>query len=156
MPALARTSNRIEPNPVSPNYAPPFAFFNAHVETIYPSLLRRVPLAPYHRERIVTPDQDFLDLDWLRQGSDKLIIISHGLEGNSERAYIKGMARAGMARGFDILAWNYRGCSGEMNRQLRFYHSGATDDLDWVIRHALQTGYKQINLIGFSLGGNLT
>src|SRR5690242_6945890 len=127
MSAPARTSNHIESNPVSQNYEPPFALFNAHVETIYPSLLRRVQLTPYQRERIVTPDQDFLDLDWLRQGSDKLIIISHGLEGNSERAYIKGMAKAGLTKGFDILAWNYRGCSGEMNHQLRFYHSGATD-----------------------------
>ena len=62
-----------------------------------------------------------------------------------------------IAEGWDALAWNYRGCSGEPNRQLRFYHNGATDDLDLVIRHAGQTGrYDEIALIGFSLGGNLT
>ncbi len=56
---------------------------------------------------------------------------------------------------YDVLAWNYRGCSGEMNRQKRFYHSGATDDLSWVINHAAPN-YESIYLIGFSLGGNLT
>jgi hypothetical protein len=43
-----------------------------------------------------------------------------------------------------------------MNRQLRFYHSGATDDLDTVLTHALQQGYQSVFLVGFSLGGNLT
>jgi len=140
------------------NYTSPLLLFNnAHLETIYPSLLRKVRLQPYQRERINTPDSDFLDLDWLRQGSTKLIIISHGLEGNTQRAYIKGMARAGFKRGYDILAWNYRGCSEEMNKTLRFYHSGATDDLATVTEYAHSLGqYKQINLIGFSLGGNLT
>lgn len=58
--------------------------------------------------------------------------------------------------GYDVLAWNYRGCSEEMNRQPRFYHSGATDDLDLVVQHAPTKGYSEINLVGFSLGGNLT
>ena len=136
-------------------YSPPGLLFNAHLETIYPSLLRTVNTPPYTRERINTPDDDFLDLDWLKQNSTKLVILSHGLEGNSSRTYIRGMAKAFFDRGFDVLAWNYRGCSEEMNRQVRFYHSGATDDLDVVVRHAMKS-YQEISLIGFSLGGNLT
>lgn len=139
------------------SYKAPIFLFNAHLETIFPSLLRRVGIEAYHRERIDTPDNDFLDLDWLNKGSKKLLIISHGLEGNSTRSYVKGLARAGYQSGFDILAWNFRGCSGEMNRQLRFYHSGATDDLDTVVNHAISKGtYEEIYLAGFSLGGNLT
>jgi len=139
------------------SYIPPFFLFNAHLETIFPSLLRRVTLVPYQRERITTPDNDFLDLDWIMQGSKKLVIISHGLEGNSSRPYVKGMAKAFYSAGLDVLAWNYRGCSEEMNKQLRFYHSGATDDLDFVIQHAMkQKRYEEINLVGFSLGGNLS
>ena len=121
----------------------------------------------YRRERIATPDNDFLDLDWAycttTKGEKKvgstpktLVILSHGLEGNSTRQYITGMVRLLTANGFDCLAWNFRSCSGEMNHQLRFYHSGATDDLQTVIEHALGQGYQHINLVGFSLGGNLT
>jgi hypothetical protein len=124
----------------SARYLPPFLLYGAHLETIYPALLRRVTLIPYSRERITTPDDDFLDLDWLRKGSGKVVIISHGLEGNSNRAYVKGMARALYDDSFDVVAWNFRGCSGEMNRQLRFYHSGATDDLHTVVQHVAQTG----------------
>jgi uncharacterized protein len=138
------------------SYKRPIFLFNAHLETIYPALFRKVALASYTRERIPTHDNDFLDIDWLKNKSNKLAIISHGLEGNSQRAYIKGMANLFFANGFDVLAWNYRGCSEEMNKQRIFYHSGATYDLDAVVKHALQHNYQSIVLIGFSLGGNLT
>ncbi len=137
-------------------YKAPRVLFTNHLETIYPALFRTVNGIQYQRERINTPDQDFLDLDWLAGNSKKLVIISHGLEGNSSRAYVKGMAKIFFQHDYDVLAWNYRGCSEEMNRQLRFYHSGATDDLDIVVKHAALKGYTEINLLGFSLGGNLT
>jgi len=67
------------------------------------------------------------------------------------------MAQALNAAGWDVLAWNFRGCSGEINRQPRFTHNGATDDLDTVIRHALRKfDYSAVALIGFSMGGNLS
>ena len=74
-------------------YQPPALLFASHLETIYPALFRKVAGVTYQRERITTPDHDFLDLDWLQQGSKKLVIISHGLEGNSDRAYVRGMAK---------------------------------------------------------------
>ncbi len=137
------------------SYSPPAILFNRHLETIYPSLLRKVYMKVAERERIATPDDDFLDLDWYKQGSSKCVILSHGLEGNSSRAYMLGMTRAFSSQGFDVLAWNFRGCSGEMNRQRRFYHSGATDDLQSVVHHVAKN-YPEIYLIGFSLGGNVT
>ncbi|MCA6381383.1 MAG: alpha/beta fold hydrolase [Cytophagales bacterium] len=137
------------------NYVRPLLLPNRHLETIYPSFFRKVELQSYQRERIETPDKDFLDLDFLRQGASHLVILSHGLEGNTERSYIKGMAKAFFAKGFDVLAWNYRGCSEEMNWQPRFYHSGATEDLKTVIEKVYPT-YQSISLVGFSLGGNLT
>lgn len=140
----------------SSSYSPPPFLFSPHLETIFPALLRRVELHAPHRERIQTPDDDFLDIDWFQQRSEKVVIISHGLEGNSSRAYVKGMAKALYAAGYDILAWNFRGCSEEMNRKLRFYHSGATDDMETVVLHAIQKKYKEIFLVGFSLGANVT
>jgi uncharacterized protein len=110
------------------------------------------------RERIETDDDDFLDLDWARcaQPSRSLVVLCHGLEGNSSRTYMRGMVRAANQEGMDALAWNYRSCSGSMNRQLRFYHNGATDDLRRVLQHVDRTDeYDHIVLIGFSLGGNL-
>jgi predicted alpha/beta-fold hydrolase len=146
-------------------YCPPKLLFNAHLETIYPSLFRKVKAAAYVRERITTSDGDFLDLDWMKHTSAKLIsepdpslvIISHGLEGNTQRAYVRGMARAFHDAGIDVLAWNFRSCGEEMNHTKIFYHSGASGDLAEVITHAISlNAYARIFLIGFSLGGNLT
>jgi len=140
-----------------PTYKRPRYLCNPHLETIWPSLFRRVEQPSYRRERITTTDDDFLDLDWLQSGHKHLTIISHGLEGDSRRNYVVGMANALSANGFDVLAWNFRGCSGEINRQPRFTHNGATDDLDAVVRHALiKYGYETISLVGFSMGGNLS
>src|SRR5690606_14136401 len=76
--------------------------------------------------------------------------------GSSRAPYVQGMAAALVRRGWDVLAWNLRGCGGEGNRLPRFYHSGASEDLAAVIAHAIATRPgTTIDLIGFSLGGNL-
>lgn len=138
------------------SYEPPIFFSNGHMQTIIPPLLRKVTGVVYRRERISTPDDDFLDLDWSRTGSRRLAVVCHGLEGDTTRAYILGMVRALNRAGWDSLAWNYRGCSGEPNRRLRFYHSGETGDLETVIAHACASGpYDEVALVGFSAGGNI-
>ncbi len=139
-------------------YRPPFGFANGHMQTVYPVLFRRVAMVTCRRERIHTPDGDFLDLDWDESsGSGRLVILSHGLEGSTSNSYVQGMAGAVRRAGWDVLAWHLRGCSGEPNSLLRAYHSGATEDLRTVVDHAFGTGrYERIDLVGFSLGGNMT
>ncbi|MDR6560196.1 MULTISPECIES: alpha/beta fold hydrolase [unclassified Arcicella] len=147
------------------DYQAPFWLPNGHSQTIFPSVFRKIKTVNYLRERIITPDNDFLDLDWAKahlknattdKASKKLVVLSHGLEGDSSRQYITGMVQIFTQNGFDCLAWNFRSCSGELNKTTRLYHSGATDDLDLVIKCAIQKGYEEVYLIGFSLGGNLT
>ncbi len=137
------------------NYVPSRWMYSGHIQTIVPAVFRKSPVLPFERERIVTPDNDFLDLDWLRNGSRRLVIVSHGLEGNSLRPYMVGMAQVFANKGWDVLNWNFRGCSGELNKQPHFYHSGATYDLATVVKHAAPH-YTSVSLVGFSLGGNLT
>ena len=125
------------------------------MQTILPVLLWREIGGRFVRERLELEDGDFLDLDWSRPGHGRLAILSHGLEGCSANGYMRGMASALNTAGWDVLAWNFRSCSGEANRLLRFYHSGETRDLAEVIRHAAPD-YGRIGLVGFSLGGNMT
>ncbi len=138
-------------------YKAPFPFKNGHLCTMYPALFRKPKLSKdYRRERIETTDNDFLDLDWMDHKKERAVIISHGLEGHTDRQYVIGMANEFYRAGYDVLAWSYRGCSGEINRNLQMYHSGATYDLEEVVNHVEAQGFKEIYLIGFSLGGNLT
>ncbi|MEI6082088.1 MAG: alpha/beta fold hydrolase [Verrucomicrobiota bacterium] len=140
----------------SSTYRTPWGLTNGHLQTIMPVIFRRVAPITCERQRIETPDGDFLDLDWNRDHcSESLVIITHGLEGNSANASVQGMATAFHRAGWDTLAWNLRGCSGEMNRLLRTYHSGAWEDLQCVIDQAAGA-YRDIALVGFSIGGNLT
>jgi hypothetical protein len=139
------------------SYIPPPGFSNRHIQTFFPYLFRKVKGIRYKRERIWTPDDDFLDLDWSSIGASKVAVVSHGLEGNSDRWYVLGMVRALNRSGWDALAWNMRGCSGEPNKTVRSYHSGITEDLAAVVEHVIDGGkYDAIGLVGFSLGGNLT
>ena len=136
-------------------YRAPRWLRHGHLQTILPVLLRRGGKIVYQRERLELPDGDFLDLDWSRAGGRQLVILAHGLEGDSRAGYIRGMAAALNASGWDALAWSFRGCGQESNRLLRFYHSGETGDLAAVIGHAALK-YENIALVGFSLGGNMT
>lgn len=136
------------------NYKPVFVFQNSHFNTIYSALFRQIPNIKYSRERINTPDHDFIDLDFFYQNSSKAILVLHGLESSSSEAYIKGTIK--IFDGWDGIAMNFRGCSGEDNYLLKSYHGGATEDLETILEYILKTKkYAQIGLIGFSLGGNL-
>ena len=138
------------------SYKPPFLFSNGHIQSIFPTFFRKVKGINYTRERFETPDNDFMDLDWSRVGSDRVAILLHGLEGHSFRPYIMGMVKACNKNGFDAVAMNFRGCSGEPNRLLRSYHHGSSDELHVVVEHVLANyNYKSISLIGLSLGGNV-
>jgi uncharacterized protein len=140
---------------IASRFQPPPFLCNGHIQTLLPALLPRPLKIVFERERLELEDGDFLDLDWARTGRGRMAILSHGLEGSSENGYNRGMATSLNAAGWDVLAWNLRGCSEEMNRLPRFYHSGDTVDLGTVIQFAAKQ-YSQIALIGFSLGGNLT
>ena len=132
----------------------PFFLYNGHVQTLYPGIFRKIKNFNYHnRERFILSDGDFCDLDWVKNGYKNLVILSHGLEGNSERHYMRAPAKYLSEQGWDILAWNCRSCSGEMNVKMRLYNHGEIGDIGEVIQHAVNLGYENIVLYGISLGG---
>lgn len=133
-------------------FRPPWYLRNAHVQTILPVLAGGGGRVDFCRERLELPDGDFLDLDRIDSGQRRLAILCSGLEGNSRDPGMVRLARSFATGGWDVLAWNYRGCSGVLNRLARSYHSGATEDLAAVIAHA---GDRPLALVGCSIGGNL-
>jgi predicted alpha/beta-fold hydrolase len=139
---------------IKTDYKPPLLFKNSHVNTIYSSLFRKTKPLSFKQKRIETLDDDFLDIDLIENGSRKIVILCHGLEGSSDSKYIQATAKLLSLNGYSVAAMNYRFCSGEINRQLVTYHSGKTDDLHTVINFVLPN-YDSVYLVGFSLGGNL-
>ena len=144
---------------IEPTYKPRFYFRNGFVSTVYSGLARNVSGVLQERERMVFSDGDFLDLDWsfAKQKTNKLIIVLHGLEGNAQRPYMTGTAKVFNENDVDAVCVNFRSCSGEDNLKFRSYHSGATEDLDAIVKHIIATKhYTHMYIKGFSLGGNMT
>ncbi|MFY0625388.1 MAG: alpha/beta fold hydrolase [Reichenbachiella sp.] len=141
----------------SSSYNKPFWMINRHLETIIPGIFRNVKVNVIPESIIIpTPDNDVLEIDWYKTKGKKLVIISHGLEGDSRRPYVLGLAKKFTQNGWDVMAWNFRGCGKDLNKTLKFYHSGASYDLDTVVKYGVQNGFDDIALSGVSLGGNVT
>ncbi|HXF75462.1 MAG TPA: alpha/beta fold hydrolase [Methylomirabilota bacterium] len=110
------------------------------------------------RERWETPDGDFVDLDWLdgASGGSKLIVLFHGLEGDSQSHYALSLMAIAARQGWRGVVPHFRGCSGEANRLLRSYHSGDSREIDWILRRLkAELSRTEIYVVAISLGGNM-
>lgn len=137
-------------------FKPAWWLKNRHFQTLYPALFRKIPAPLLRRERLVTPDDDFIDIDWCGEGDSPLIILLHGLTGSSKSIYIQGLQHILLANNFRSVALNFRGCSGEPNNSARCYHSGETQDIDFLYQTLRQREPETpLGAIGFSLGGNV-
>jgi predicted alpha/beta-fold hydrolase len=139
-------------------FVPAPLLHDADAQTIFANLWRPRPGPPMVRVRWELEDGDFLDLDRAAGPTPEapVAILCHGLEGSSTAPYIRGLARALVARGLAVAALNFRTCGGEPNRLLRSYHSGETTDLGEVVRRLLlERPGRPVVVAGFSLGGNV-
>lgn len=131
---------------------------NAHLQTILPKWLRRTP-ARFIPERFELADGDFVDLAWsgaISQDERPLLVLFHGLEGSIHSHYAKGLFAHLQRQGNDAVLMHFRGCSGEPNRLLRAYHSGAIEDAEALIAElGRRFPGKPLVAIGYSLGGNM-
>jgi uncharacterized protein len=118
---------------------------------------RRRRLGAVTRERVDTPDGDFVDIDWSEGPSDApLLLVLHGLEGTARSHYVGGLFRLAAARRWRAALLYFRSCSGELNRLPRFYHSGDTGDLDHVVRTIIDREPSvRVGAVGISIGGNV-
>jgi len=129
---------------------------NSHLQTLWPTLLRASPKIKTIRERLLTLDQDFIDIDWYEKESLPLVILIHGLASSSKAKYIMGLQSALAGKGFASVALNLRGCSGEPNIRVTGYHGGSSEDLNFLVatlRYRFPN--RPIAAIGYSLGASI-
>jgi predicted alpha/beta-fold hydrolase len=136
-----------------------------HAQTIYPVFFARRRLdgpVTFRRERLVLPDDDFLDIDWIdgHQADAPTMVLFHGLEGSSHSGYAQALASVCRRLGWRCAVVHFRGCSGEINRAARAYYAGDTQDVEAALTcvrdHVLDaSGHRgPITAVGVSLGGN--
>lgn len=153
------------------SYQAPWWLPGGNLQTIWPALAgRRVAGSPvrFRRERWTTPDQDFIDVDWLQVdgpasqpsgpaptvGAQPLLVLFHGLEGSSDSHYAQAFADVARGHGAAFAVAHFRGCSGELNLGPRAYHSGDHEEIDWVLRRFQARHAGPVLAAGVSLGGN--
>lgn len=141
---------------IESDFRPAWWLRGAHLQTIWPTIIKRKFNLPLRSERFDLPDGDFLDLEWIDQGGGPLIVVLHGLGGCIQSPYAQSMLRIILRKGWNAVFMHFRGGSGEPNRYARYYHSGETEDLNTLISY-LQTfrQYSKLGIVGYSLGGNV-
>jgi predicted alpha/beta-fold hydrolase len=137
--------------------APPW-LPGGHLQTIWPALLSRRfagDRPAYTRERWETPDGDFIDVD-TQAGPPgaHLLVLFHGLEGSSRSHYAEAFAHEARRAGWTFVVPHFRGCSGELNRAPRAYHSGDHEEIGWILARLRQRHGAPLRAAGVSLGGN--
>ena len=109
----------------------------------------------YRRERWPTPDDDFVDVDWLdAPATAPLLVLFHGLEGSSKSHYALALGQWARAQGWRFAVPHFRGCSGEINRAPRAYHSGDFAEIGWILAALRAHHAGPLYAVGVSLGGN--
>lgn len=147
-----------------PSDLPPAAAWlpGGHALTIGSALVAGRTATPvrWRRQRLETPDGDFVDIDWAEpadgQVANRVLVLFHGLEGSSRSHYARALAHRTQQIGWTLAVPHFRGCSGEINRAPRAYHSGDWAETDWMlqqVRHTVGEG-GDLMAIGVSLGGN--
>lgn len=142
-------------------YRAPRWLVGGHLQTIWPALFARryEGSAPvYRRERWDTPDGDFIDVDFLAEAPQAAdapwLVLFHGLEGSSASHYAQAFAHWARGHGWRFAVPHFRGCSGEINRAPRAYHSGDFEEVGWILQRLRARSAAPLVAVGVSLGGN--
>tara|TARA_B100001996_G_scaffold285680_1_gene225967 strand:+ start:158 stop:1126 length:969 start_codon:yes stop_codon:yes gene_type:complete len=136
-------------------FRPPYHLRNPHLQSIYAGIFLKGNFVKYRRERLITPDQDFFDID-IVDGQGPAVIACHGFEGSSSSTHITRLMTLIQKLGWCGYAINYRSCSGEINDTFYTYNAGKTEDLEQLIWHVhKQNSSRPIFLVGYSFGANI-
>jgi hypothetical protein len=145
------------------DFRSPWWLPGGNAQTIWAARLARRADAPaaaplrWRRERWDTPDGDFIDVDFAdgEPGPQApRLVLFHGLEGSSDSHYAQAFAREAARRGWSYCVPHFRGCSGELNRAPRAYHSGDHEEIGWVLQRLRTRCAEPLRVVGISLGGN--
>jgi predicted alpha/beta-fold hydrolase len=160
---LIEMSAVLPSSPSLSDHRAPWWLPGGHLQTIWPSLFSRATEGAkpvFKRERWTTPDQDFIDVDFLSDthphaDGRPMLVLFHGLEGSSASGYAQAFACLARARGWTYAVPHFRGCSGELNLAPRAYHSGDFEEVEWILARMAERHGGPILAVGISLGGNM-
>jgi predicted alpha/beta-fold hydrolase len=94
---------------------------------------------------------------WHSEGGRTAVVLVHGVGGSSESNYMIRAAIAFHAAGFHVVRVNLRGAGRSIPDVTALYHAGLVEDPSAALAHvAKQPNVRDVALLGFSLGGNVS
>jgi len=86
-------------------FKPSFLLKNRHIQTLFSSIFRKIPLHKYEIERFELSDNDFIECYWYNKRDQNhnrpIVILFHGLAGSYKSPYIQGAMRELDKNGFE-------------------------------------------------------
>lgn len=139
------------------SYCSPKWLVGAHLQTIWPARLIKVPSPNYIREYLETPDgETALACDYIFSDRPEapLVVMFHGLEGSSQSHYAKALMLNIQEQGLNGVIVHFRGCGGIPLKGPKAYHGGDSEEIAWVLQ-SLKQRFGRVYATGVSLGGNM-
>ena len=124
------------------------------MQTLWSATVRKEKLLPHTEEILTLPDGDFVEMVWTQDRTKPLICMFHGLEGSIDSLYARGLFNSLSRANFSVAFMHFRGCGHQPNKTLGSYHSGKTDDIQYLLEYVTKQGYQLHGTLGVSLGGN--
>jgi predicted alpha/beta-fold hydrolase len=139
------------------DFMPAWWIRNAHLQTLWGKLFRKLPAVPAETELWSAPDGEQLEIHRIKSSADKpRLVLLHGLEGSVRSHYAQGLLWQARRRGWNADLLIFRSCGSVESKGPRMYHSGETTDIAWVLeRLVTESPSTPIGLAGVSLGGNV-
>ena len=138
--------------------APKWLVGGGHAQTIYPKFVH-LPAPSFRRELVADSTgltqvaYDFIDAPVAHA---PLVVLFHGLEGNSNSHYAQALMAHVKQKQWHGVVVHYRGCGGVVNTSEKAYHSGDSLECAWVLQQLRQRfDAAPIFAVGVSLGGNV-
>lgn len=137
------------------SFQPPWWLGHRHLQTTWAAFFRHHLPLPIVYEEIELPDGDFVELAWLDQPSQALVLLVPGFHGSVNTHYARGMMRRYFQQGWSVVFMHFRGGGRRPNRFVRSNHFADSEDLKAVI-DKLHHRYpkKSLAVVGISMGGN--
>ena len=148
-----------DPDPMKPAdlaaHRPPAWLRGGHLQTLWPAVITPRAQVALRRERWTTPDADFIEVDRVDSPAGMrapLVVLFHGLEGNSDSPYARSLMAAVAERGSLVYAARdvAAGCGDGQARMNR------VDELGMLMRAVNQAGLNLRSLVddvGEQVGG---
>jgi len=141
-------------------YRAPAWLPGGHAQTIAAAVRWPQAAIGYRRETWDSPDADRIEVDFAQPEPPApdapVLVLFHGLEGSSRSHYARSLMREAAQRGWRALVAHFRGCGGRPNRRPRAYHSGDSQEAEWILHTAsARWPAARLHAVGISLGGNV-